>query len=308
MRPQDRGVQIDMSPPEEQTMKRLATMIILLLFATGNLWAADYSIGVLAKRGKGGSFHETWLLHGGYLREKTGHNWKISPLAFEEVEPALKAGSVDFILVNSAMYVELGEKFQLEPVASIINVDPMGNRTNQFGGVIFTSAKSKDIETPADAKGRVFIAVDGSSFGGYYMAVREMLDQGFDIRTEASEVRFAGTHDEVVKQVAANPNTVGTVRTDTLERMVFEGKARLADFKILGARKYADFPFVVSTALYPEWALLRAPQTSKELATQVQEALIQLPADSTAARLAKIAGWSKPMSYQGVKAVMDSMR
>lgn len=289
-------------------MKRLLTMILILLFATGNLWAADYNIGVLAKRGKGGSFYETWLLHGAYLRQKTGHNWKITPLAFDEVEPVLKAGSVDFLLVNSAMYVELGDKFQLAPVASIVNVDAQGHRTTQFGGVIFTSAKSSGIETLADAKGRPFIAVDETSFGGYYMAVREMLDQGFDIRKAASEVRFAGTHDEVVKQVAANPNSVGTVRTDTLERMAFEGKTRLADFKVLGARQYADFPFVVSTALYPEWALLRAPQVSTELTTQVQEALTQMPADSDAARTAKIAGWSRPMSYQGVKEVMDSMR
>jgi two-component system, LuxR family, sensor histidine kinase TtrS len=289
-------------------MKRVIAWVILLIFAAGDLWAADYNIGVLAKRGKGGSFYETWLLHGAYLRQNTGHNWKISPLAFEEVEPALKDGAVDFILVNSAMFVELGEKFNLEPVATIVNVDAQGQRTTQFGGVIFTSAKSKDIETPADAKGKTFIAVDETSFGGYYMAVREMLDQGFDIRKEAKETRFAGTHDEVVKQVAANPEAVGTVRTDTLERMAFERKIQLADFKVLGARQYADFPFLVSTALYPEWALLRAGTTSNELAAQVQDALTQMPADSEAARMAKIAGWTKPMSYQGVKSVMDSMK
>lgn len=289
-------------------MKKLFLILFLLAASIGNLWAADYTIGILAKRGKGGSFYETWLLHGAYLREKTGQNWKVIPLSFEEVESSLKAGSVDFLLVNSAMYVELGGKFHLEPVASIVNLSPTGQRTSQFGSVIFTSAKSKEIESLADAKGKPFIAVDAESFGGYYMAVREFLDQGIDIRKEASEVKFAGTHDDVVKQVGAKPGTLGTVRTDTLERMVFEGKAALADFKVLGARKYDGFPFLVSTALYPEWAFLRTEKIPTDFVEKVQEALLAMPADSDAARLAKIAGWSKPGSYQSVKAVMDSMR
>lgn len=287
-------------------MKKLFALLILFFASAGLVQAADYTIGVLAKRGTA-AFYEQWLLHGAYLREQTGQNFTLVPLKFEDVEATIKSGSVDFLLVNSAIYVELAEKYPLVPVTTVVNVDYLNRKTKEFGGVVFTSSKSDGIHNLSDAVGRPFIAVDETSFGGYYMAVREMLDQGFDIRKQASEVRFAGTHDGVVKQVIAEPGTVGTVRTDTLERMDHEGKIKMSDVKVLGAKQFADFPFVVSTNLYPEWALLRLGKTDPAVAQQVQDALVKMPADSDAARLAKIAGWIKPLDYRNVKETMDSM-
>ncbi|MFC2074441.1 ATP-binding protein, partial [Campylobacterota bacterium] len=91
-----------------------------------------------------------------------------------------------------------------------------------------------------------------------------------------------------------------TVRTDTLERMALEKKIDLNKVHIVNPISYDNFPFLISTKLYPEWPFSKLKHTSDELSKQVAIALMKMPADSDAAKKARIEGWGTPLSYQPV--------
>jgi len=256
-------------------------------------------IGVLSHRGDEVTL-EMWGPTAEYLDAAIpSRHFQIVPLDFNEVNPTVAGGEVDFVLVNPGIYVNLEVKFRISRIATLYN--RRGDVPyNIFGGVIFTRSDHPEIRTLEDLRGRSFMAVDKTSLGGFQMAWREMKAEDIDPFEDLSRLEFAGIHDRVVMAVRDGRVEAGTVRTDILERMAAAGKIRLADFRIIHPQQDPEFPFVHSTRLYPEWPFSKVAHTSNTLAVQVAVALLQMPHDHPAALAGKYAGWSIPLDYQSV--------
>ena len=282
----------------------LCTVLVFALSASTSFAADIVKIGVLAKRGSEKAL-EKWMPTANYLSGEIGKKVRIQPLKFKEVPIFLKAKKVDFFLVNSSMFSDMKNQFGGEEIASLVN-SRRGNALNQFGGVLFVKADSS-IQSIADIKGKTFVAVKKSSFGGYQMAKRLLLNNGIDPEKDTKLFKEAGTHDKVVELVSKGIIEVGTVRTDTLERMSGEGKIDLASLRILNEQK-DDFPFVRSTQLYPEWPMAAASETDPALVAQVKAALLAMSPESDAAKAAKIFGWSDPLDYGTVESCLKELK
>ncbi len=112
-----------------------------------------------------------------------------------------------------------------------------------------------------------------------------------------AKIKAGNTHDAVVMAVFNGKVDAGTVRTDTLERMADEGKIRLEDIRILNEQN-GEFPFLLSTSLYPEWPMAATKTTPLKLSRQVAAALLAMNANNAAAKASKSAGWTIPLNYQ----------
>jgi ABC-type phosphate/phosphonate transport system substrate-binding protein len=208
------------------------------------------------------------------------------------------SGKVDFVLANSAFYVELEKKQGVKAIATLIN-SRKGNALSEFGGVILVKADSP-IQTLEDIRGKKFMVVKKSSFGGAQMAWRLLKDNGIDPETDCAEFMMGNKHDNVVLAVKNGACDVGSVRTDTLERMADEGTINLADFRIINPIT-DDFPFVRSTRLYPEWPMAACAGADPAVVDKVFAALKKLDSADTAATAAKIIGWADPADYTAVR-------
>ncbi len=264
-------------------------------------------IGVLAYRGADEAL-KMWSPTADYLKAAIPpYSFEIVPLDFHELGPTVGRGAVDFVLANTSIYVELESLYGVSRIATLKNRGTGGGYT-VFGGVIFCKADRNDISGLRDLKGRSFMAVDETSFGGWRAAWRELKDRGIDPYRDFTSMRFGETHDAVVYAVRDGKADAGTVRTDTLERMAEEGKIDLRAFRVLNEQQVQGFPFALSTRLYPEWPFAKARHTDDELAQKVAIALLRLPPDSLAARAGKIAGWTIPLDYQPVHELMRDLR
>ena len=272
-------------------------------------------IGVLAKRGPERCI-ERWNPTAQYLTDILGDvQCEIVPLGFDEVHNAVhdedhdgvEQDKVDFILVNSSMYVALEIECGISRLATLQNLR-MGHEYNVFGGVIFCLA-GKKYESLYDLKGSSFMAVDPLSFGGWQTAWLELKKSGIRPDKDFKTISYGETHDNVVKAVQSGQVDAGTVRTDTLERMAKEGKINLEDFKILNQQPYSEsFPFALSTQLYPEWPFSKVAHTSRKLADRVALALMEMPTDHEATKAANCAGWTIPSNYQAVRDCLKELR
>ena len=248
-----------------------------------------------------------WKATGDYLTSKLDGTFEIVPLGFDAVNPAIQKGTVDFFLVNSSMFITAKVKYGASEIATMIN-SRQGKPLKSFGGVILTSEENEDINSVSDLKGKTFMAVKKSSFGGWQMAYMELLNQNVDPFKDFASLEFGGKHDNVVLAIQNGAVDAGTVRTDTLERMVATGMIDLEEFKIIAPKKHGDFPFVVSTALYPEWPLAKTKATSDQIAGKVVAALKQLKPADAAAKAAKIMGWTDALDYQGVEDLQKKLK
>ena len=281
--------------------KQAIVLGFVLSFFPAMLLAASepVRIGVLSHRGDQVTL-SMWQPTAEYLNAAIPQqHFEIVPLDFNEVDPAVASGDVDFVLVNPGIYVNLEVKFRVSRIATLYN--RRGDVPyNIFGGVIFTRSDHPEIQTLDDLRGRSFMAVDKTSLGGFQMAWREMKAKAIDPFEDLGRLEFAGIHDRVVLAVRDALVDAGTVRTDILERMAQAGEIDLKDFLIINPQQDPEFPFAHSTRLYPEWPFSKVAHTSNELAEQVAVALLQMPRDHPAALAGKYAGWSIPLDYQPV--------
>ena len=293
--------------------KIIITFVLSFMIFVGSAPAEqskqEVKIGVLAKRGYERCMQK-WGPTAKYLNVAEGdYNFKIVPLDFNEIILAVEREEVDFILANSAFYVKLEVLFDVSRIATLKNLRTSGVHT-EFGGVVFSLKENEDIKDFDDLKGKTFLAVDKTSFGGWYMAYREFKEKGIDPYKDFKTLGFGGTHDAVVLSVIKGEVDAGTVRTDTLERMDQEGKIDIDDFYILNKseQELGDNFFVHSTRLYPEWPLAKLEHTDTVLADKVARSLLSMPIDSEAAKASNCAGWTVPLNYQAVHECLKELK
>lgn len=256
-------------------------------------------IGVLSHRGDEAT-REAWDATAKYLcSQLPDYQFVIEPLKFNRVDDATRRGDVDFILVNPSIYVNLETRYRTSRIATMNNYRG-GAAYNIFGGVIFTRSDRKDIFVLDDLKRKSFMAVDDTSLGGYQMAWRELKARGIDVEKDLDRVEFGGIHDAVVKSVLNGDVDVGTVRTDIIERMAANGEIDINEIKIINSQVRPEFPFALSTRVYPEWPFSKVEHTENVLAQKVALALLQMPTEHPAALAGNYAGWTIPLDYQKV--------
>ncbi len=285
----------------------LASVMLVSLLCLGDGHAGTVRIGVLAKNGPEKALKK-WKATGDYLTSRlNGDTFEIVPLGFDAVYPAIEKGQVDFFLVNSSMFVTAKKKYGARAILTMIN-SRQGKALKSFGGVIFTLIDNDKVNTLADVKGKTFAAVKETSFGGWQMAYKVFRDAGIDPYKDFASVTFSGKHINVVDAVFNEAIEVGTVRTDTLERLAAVGAVSMEDFKILNKQDHKDFPFVCSTALYPEWPLAKLAKTDDALARKVADALKGMEQGDPAAKAAKILGWTDPLDYAPVENLQKTLK
>ncbi|MCU7892187.1 MAG: PhnD/SsuA/transferrin family substrate-binding protein [Candidatus Thiodiazotropha sp. (ex Ustalcina ferruginea)] len=295
-----------------QNIYRYRSLLHLMLLASlfSSQLQADpeiVHIGVLSHRGDQATLR-MWGPTAAYLATNIpAYQFVIRPLRFDEVNSAVETGKIDFVLVNPGIYVNLEVKYRVSRIATLYN------RRNDvpykiFGGVIFTRQDHPEINALEDLRGHSMMAVDTTSLGGFQMAMREMVEKGIDPYTDLQTLQFGGIHDYVVMAVLNSEVDVGAVRTDILERMASAGTIDLNDFRIINPQKVSEFPFALSTRLYPEWPFSKVAHTADSLAQQVAVALLNMPHDHAAALAGNYAGWTIPLDYQPVHDLFRTLK
>ncbi len=271
------------------------SIFLMLVCGTQDGLTQVLRLGVLAKRGTTVA-KKKWGPLTEYLTEKVGIRMVLIPLSFDAIEPAVKRKKIDYLLANPAFYVRLKEKYGIYALATMLN-SRQGKALDRFGGVIFVRAESP-IRNLSQLRGKKFMVVKFSSFGGAYMAFRLLLEEGINPFRDM-KILEGYTHDNVVYSVLKGKVDAGTVRSDTLERMEAEGKIKMSAFRVLHQIK-DSFPFVHSTRLYPEWPFAALSHTDPKINEKIKKALLSLSRNHPAARAAKIAGWVEPLDYSPV--------
>jgi PAS domain S-box-containing protein len=267
----------------------------------------EIRIGVLSHRGDAIT-ERMWTPTADYLtRALPDQRFRIVPLDFTQVDPAVRDARVDFVLVNPGIYVNLEVRHRVSRIATMQNRVGLV-RSNVFGGVVFTRADHPGLTRLEDLRGRSLLAVDRDSLGGFQMAWGELLERGVDPDLDLARLDFAGTHDAVVLAVGRGDYDAGTVRTDILEQMDAEGAIRLSDYRILNPQEDPEFPFLRSTPLFPEWPFSKLRHTNTILAQRVAIALLEMPVDHAAAGAGGYAGWTIPLDYQPVHDLLRRLR
>lgn len=227
---------------------------------------------------------------------------------YDELNLAVNNQEVDFVLTQPANYVLLAYRNQLSsPLASLINLEG-SFATDKFGGVIFTRANNHQINDIQQLKGKVIATSDIQSLGSYQMQAFELLEHGINLSKDATLLETGQPQTLAVEAVLSGKADVGFVRTGVLEHMAQQGQLEWHRIKLISAQKFADFPFLTSTRLYPEWPVAVMPHVDRQVTAQVASALLAIPHHSPLTQSMAIAGFTIPGDYRTVDNLMRQLR
>lgn len=271
-----------------------------------NLNRTEVKIGVLAERGIEATL-KRWSPLTDYLKTKLdNYSFTVVPLDYDQLSVDIANIKIDFFITNTLNYVQLEHLYGASRIATLLNNDSSTqDKFSEYGGVIFTKVDNQTINNIEDIKGKSFAAVDKHSFGGWVMAYEEFINHG--ITQDDIKLTFLKTHDAVVEAVLKGQVESGTIRTDTLERLVNEGKIELSDIKVINVKHHKNFPYIVSTQLYPEWPFSKLKHTPNKLANDVLSVLLNISHDHLVFNEVKADEWTVPLNYNAVHDLLKEL-
>lgn len=243
-----------------------------------------------------------------YLGEQLGDTQvKLAVLGLDEIESAIAHRRVDLLMTNPSHYLQVRSRSSLTgALATMINFQE-GAAVTHLGGTMIRLRERRELQTLDDLRGR-HIAIPGRRFlGGFQAHAYELRQAGIDPDRETQLIEV-GSHDAVVAAVLEGRTEAGWVRTGILERMQAEGRLDGSRLAVINAQQLVDFPYRVSTRLYPEWPFIALPQVAPATVRRVAVALFSLSPQHPAAQAAQIAGFAPPQDYLPVEQLARALR
>ncbi|MDA3971414.1 MAG: PAS domain S-box protein [Desulfobulbaceae bacterium] len=232
----------------------------------------------------------------------------VIPLSHGELDRAVAARQLDFVMTNGGHYLLLRNRNGLSSPLATLASNGTGHSLTVFGGVIFSRAGQAEINTLNDIKGKTVAAVQTESQGGYQMQAYELSRVEINLPQDVQLSTTGFPHAQVVEAVLAGDAEVGFVRSGVLEKMVREGRLDIKQLKILNRQDLPGFPLLVSTRLYPEWPFAAMPHIAENLARRVAATLLSLEENTVAARAMGIHGFVVPADYSLMEDVLRELR
>jgi|GEM_PF-2054115 len=237
-----------------------------------------------------------------------GHSIRIEYLDHAEMNTALAEQRLDLIFTNPSHYVQLRHGNRLSGALATLQTLENGQATALLGGVIIARPDSP-LHTLQDIRGqRLAIPGAGAMFlGGYQTQAFELQQVGINLPDDA-KITDARSHDKVVEAVISGAADVGFIRTGVIEALQREGKLAPGALKVINPQQYQNFPFAVSTRLYPEWAFAALPSVPEDIVKRINRALLFITPDMAVAEAAGIHGFTIPGDYQMVDQLTRALR
>lgn len=267
--------------------------------------ADDITIGVRAHNGEKYAI-QRWTPTIHYLQQHIPeHQFHLRPVPLiKDMETLVSTHQLDFVLTQPVAYVDLERLFG---VTRILTLQKKGGIT-QFGSVIIARADRADIQTLENVRGKSIAGVAPKGFGGWLIGYQELQNHGINSHKEFKKVGYLGGQEKVVKSVLKGEIDVGIVRTGIIERMSSNGDIEVSQLRVLNQQTIKDFPYKLSTELYPEWAFAKTNRATPDIAKKVALTLLSLPKDSESAIKGEYSEWSIPLNYNSVHELMKRQK
>ncbi|HEX6571876.1 MAG TPA: PhnD/SsuA/transferrin family substrate-binding protein [Steroidobacteraceae bacterium] len=243
-----------------------------------------------------------------YLTEALGDvDVQVNHYDFDALERAILGRTVDVAMTSANDYVTYAHRIGLSaPLATVVAYRD-GKLLSGFGGAILTRAGRNDLKRVEDLVGRRIGIVDRRSLGGYQAQAFELLQRGIDVSRRATLVPTGTPESSTLRALLDGRVDAIFVRAGSFEAWQRHGLVRREQLKVLGRRTLPDYPFALSTTLYPYYPVVAMPQLEPTLARRVVVALLAMPEGTLAAGGDPIA-FQLPADYEPVRQLARALR
>jgi diguanylate cyclase (GGDEF)-like protein/PAS domain S-box-containing protein len=288
-------------------LKQWLCLMLALLSTSQSFAETTLTLGVFAYRPKEILLERYQPLADYLSNQLKTHRVVLRVLTQAEMEQAVEREELDFVFTNPSHYVLLRSQGRFTgALATLVSMES-GKAADRLGGVIIANAEQKDIHTLQDLKHH-HIAIPGNKFlGGYQTQAYELLQADIHVDKDV-QISILGSHDKVIEAVLAGTVDAGFVRTGIIEELIKTDKLSPNALHIINQQHPQDFPYLVSTRLYPEWAFVATPKLAPNVIRKVASSLLILDESHPVSKKIGIGGFAPSGDYQEVDALSRTLR
>lgn len=222
------------------------------------------------------------------------------------VEALVRGNRADAVLTNPYHYLRLRHSDMLSGVlATVRRASPTGS-VGSLGGTIVVAADNSAITQLPDLRGRRVAIADRRSTGGFLLPLGELQRAG--VRREELQWLEAGSGRAAVDAVLAGEADAAFLRGALLEALRARGALSAGALRVLNRQSLGDYPFAVSTRLYPEWPLVFVAGSDMEALTRIFGVALQRPFRLRIDTPGAIAGLGLPAEYEPLRELVRELR
>lgn len=258
---------------------------------------AEVRVGVLAVQGAAEAEAEFAPTIAHLNQVLPGRDFVLVPLPLAALSQAAAQDKVDFLITNPGHYVALGTRLGVTRIATIERLDPAAG--GRVGSTVIAPDRPGHPQGWRDLSGLRIAIVSRDAFGGWQVALREMLDAQAPAPGPLVETGYPMMN--VVEALRAGRADVGVLRACLLETLIAQGLVAKGEFAVVAERDAGDVACRLSSRLYPDWPFARLASTDRDLARQVAVALLTMPA-------AQGRRWAVPHDYGAVQELFRDLR
>jgi phosphonate transport system substrate-binding protein len=200
-----------------------------------------------------------------YLSARVGRGIHLEILPrYGNVVTNFESAGLDGAFFGSFTYVLAHRRLDVDAIARPV----MQNGRSTYFGVVLVRRDS-GIRDAAGLRGKRFAFVDQATTAGYLLPLEFLARHGVkDYRTFLGETYFAGTHEDVIRDVLDGRADAGAAKSSVLERMAGEDP-----------RVVSDLTFLARSPDVPENGLALRRGLPPELRARLREALLTMHED-----------------------------
>ncbi|WP_158236019.1 EAL domain-containing protein [Hydrogenovibrio sp. SC-1] len=243
-----------------------------------------------------------------YLSQQLPHHTvKLYAMDDSALRTAVQHNQIDLVLANPSLYQIIRHENALNNAIATVQTAYKGKHLNTFGGVIFSLSGREDIQSLNDLANKTIAIPSFRSSGAFSIPMAELAKH---TGLTQQDLNFITTHDNerVIEAVLSKKADVGFVRSGILEQSINDGNLSGLDIKVIHARDLFNYPFKLSTTLYPEWPFAVLSHIDETTTKQIALALYNLTADHPAAKAAQIAGFIPPSDYLPYEKILRELQ
>ena len=236
-----------------------------------------------------------------------GRRFEVVPLdSIEQMVEMADAGRLDFVIASPVALVTLTTRQRVRPIATVTQA--AGDAISPWlAGSVFVRNDREDLRRLEDARGQRVLALSRLALGGWLAPMREWRQRGLE-EADFASLQFDFSYQQLAAKVCAGVADIGVLPGNRLYQL---RESCPGGFRVLSTAQGLNprYPIPVSTPLYPE-AGFAAVSTllDEEVVTRVAVALLTIDAESPAARVVGVSGFTAPLSYTPVQQLMQELR
>ncbi|MGQ9723988.1 MAG: EAL domain-containing protein [Tepidimonas sp.] len=230
-------------------------------------------------------------------------------LTLPELREAVAADAVDVVITSPGHAAQLQVSEGASPALATV-VRQVGTKTLLAFGATMVVRADSPLHHWRDLAGRTVATTDLDAFGARRIHEFELWRRGVSPADVTWIAASGHTHQDAIQAVLSGRADAAAVREGVLEALIARGRVPDGLLRVLERQELLDYPYAVSTPLYPEWPVLALPSVPAEQRRRLAAALLEIPPAQTVPGEApeQVVGFAPPQSYDSVRRVLAELR